>query len=241
MGIDKKYGEIMLSHMDNPEEIIQNILLYISRYRLTRLLTFYEMFKPTINLPGDIVELGVFRGESFLSFARMLECFCMGDRTKRIFGFDHFQGLQNISKEDGGNFPEVDKKVGGWCGSGYYDELIKLIELYDADRFMPLKRRMFLVEGDVIETIPKFVKDNPGVRISLLHFDLDLYEPTKVGLEYFYDLVVHGGVIIFDEYAFHEFAGETQAVDEFFKKRNIHPKLKGFEWFSNPGAYLIKE
>ena len=35
LGIDKKYGEIMLSHVDNPEEIIQNILLYISRYRLT--------------------------------------------------------------------------------------------------------------------------------------------------------------------------------------------------------------
>jgi hypothetical protein len=238
--IDKEYGRLLLSHMDNPEVIAQNILLYIKRYRLTRLLTLYEMFKPTINLPGDIVELGVFRGESLLTFARMLECFCMGDRTKRIFGFDHFRGLQKLREQDGRDFPEVDKKAGGWCGRSYYEELSKLIQLFDADRFMPLKQRIVLIEGDVIDTVPQFVKDNPGVRISLLHFDLDLYEPTKVGLEYLYDLVVPGGVIIFDEYAFHEFPGETQAVDEFMAKRKICPDLERFEWFSNPGAYFRK-
>ena len=32
------------------------------------------------------------------------------------------------------------------------------------------------------------VEENPGLRISLLHFDMDLYEPTKVALELLYDL-----------------------------------------------------
>ncbi|MEW5947230.1 MAG: TylF/MycF/NovP-related O-methyltransferase [bacterium] len=241
LAVDKEYGNILLGHMDEPEKIAQNILLYIKRIKLTRLLTYYELFKPTIDLPGDIVELGVFRGESLLTFARMLECFSMGDRNKMVYGFDHFKGLQDFSKEDGKSYKEVGKNVGGWCGGDYYQELKRLIELFDADRFVPLKQRIVLVEGDVKDTVPQFVRDNSGIRISLLHFDLDLYEPTKVGLEHLYDKVVPGGVIIFDEYSFRQFAGETIAADEFFKKRNLKPKLSKFPWFSNPGAYFFKE
>ena len=237
--IDNRYGQLLKKHFDHPEHIIQNIHLYIKRYHLTRLLQFYELFKMTINVPGEIVELGVFRGASLLSFARMLEAFCMGDRTKKVYGFDHFKGLQDFSEKDGIEYADHDKRKGGWCSADYYDELKELIELFDAERFMPMKERVILVEGDVRETIPEFVKQNPGIRISLLHFDLDLYEPTLVGLKHLYNKVVPGGVVIFDEYGFPEFAGETEAVDEFFGDKR--PKFKRFEWFSNPGAYFVKE
>ncbi len=239
--IDTRYANLLRGHFEKPEEIIKNIGLYIKRTKLTRLLTYYELFKPTIDLPGDIVELGVFRGESLLTFAKLLECFCMGDRVKKVFGFDHFKGLQNFTEQDGGDYHGVDKQKGGWCGSDYYEELRELMVLFDADRFVPMKERLSLVEGDVCETIPRFAEDNPGLRISVLHFDLDLYEPTRVGLQHFYDKVVPGGIIIFDEYAFHQFAGETAAVDEFMKERGITTRLRTFNWFSNPGAYMVKE
>ena len=47
-----------------------------------------------------------------------------------------------------------------------------------------------------LETIPKYKKDNPGFRISLLHLDLDTYQGTKIVLENFYDLVTPGGIIL---------------------------------------------
>lgn len=76
------------------------------------------------------------------------------------------------------------------------------------------------------------------MRISLLHFDVDLYKPTLTALEYFWDAVVPGGVVAFDEYGIPPWEGESKAVDEFFKDNNI--KLQRFDWCSNPGAFLIK-
>ena len=55
--------------------------------------------------------------------------------------------------------------------------------------------------------------DNPGVRISLLHFDCDLYRPTITALQCLWDLVVPGGIVAFDEYGIAPWEGESLAVD----------------------------
>jgi len=81
-------------------------------------------------------------------------------------------------------------------------------------------------------------KTCPGIRISLLHFDVDLYRPTLTALKKLWPLVVPGGIVVFDEYGIPPWEGESKAVDEFFKNQKI--ELKRFEWSSNPGAYLIK-
>ena len=67
--------------------------------------------------------------------------------------------------------------------------------------------------------------DNPEFKISLLHIDIDLYEATKIILELLYPKVVNGGVIIFDEYG--TFGGETIAIDEYFRGKNIEIFLEG--------------
>lgn len=50
--------------------------------------------------------------------------------------------------------------------------------------------------------------------ISLLYLDFDIYEPTKVAIEYLYPRVVKGGIIAFDELNCAEFPGETTALLE---------------------------
>jgi len=67
-----------------------------------------------------------------------------------------------------------------------------------------------LVKGDVRETIPDYVRSTPGLRISLLNLDVDLYEPTLIALEHLYPRVVSGGVVIVDEYAMPGFPGESR-------------------------------
>lgn len=59
--------------------------------------------------------------------------------------------------------------------------------------------------------------------IALLRLDGDWYESTKICLEAFYDLVVEGGFVIFDDYLTYE--GCKKAVDEFFQARGIDPFL----------------
>ena len=87
----------------------------------------------------------------------------------------------------------------------------------------------------------QFLQDTPGLRINLLHFDLDLYEPTLYTLEKLWDLVVPGGVVVFDEYGLPPWGGEATAFDEFRAKRNLTVKLHKFSWCLTPTAYCIKD
>ena len=68
--------------------------------------------------------------------------------------------------------------------------LVGAIGIFDQDRFIPYKDRIHLIKGDISETVPKYVKENPGMRISLLHFDVDIYQPTLTALESLWPLVV---------------------------------------------------
>ena len=94
-----------------------------------------------------------------------------------------------------------------------------------------------LIEGDIIETIPRFIKKNPQIRISLLHLDLDIYEPTIKSLDYLWDRLSKGGILIIDDY--NSVTGATDAVDEFIAKNKIKDNLFQTKYYFKP-SYIIK-
>ena len=222
----------------SPLEALNQFPIFARRTLLRRFISLYELFSRTINLPGDIVEVGVFRGWSLMCFANFLEVRNIGDRAKRVWGFDNFSGFTEFTAEDGAQYPGKDKVAGGFSAASHLEELKAAIEIFDRDRFIPWKKRIELVNGDVCETIPQFVKEHSGLRISLLNLDVDLYKPTLVALEHLYPLVVPGGVIILDEYGILEWGGESKAVEEFFSDRGV--TLQKLEWVSQPGAFIVK-
>jgi hypothetical protein len=190
-----------------------------------------------VNLPGDIVELGVFAGTSLMMWAKLLEVWNVNDRQKIVWGFDNWIGFNKLQKKDGKSDKQVGKQRGGWSAEKAEQILKELIDLFDQDRFVPYKPRIRLIKGDICQTIPRWKKSHPGVRISLLHFDADMYEPTMSGLRHLWPLVVKGGIVLFDEYGIPPWEGETKAVDEFFAGKI---EIKRFNWCSNPGGYIIK-
>lgn len=216
-------------------------LRYTSRRATAKFLSHYEIYKIIADLPGHIVELGVFKGESLLRFAQFSEIFNCYDRSFEIIGFDNFAGFTQILPQDGTEDIEGDKVVGGWSPREYKSELNDLIEYFDMTRLAPQKQRVRLIDGNIENTVPHFKKQNPNMRIKLLHLDADLYEPTKIGLENFWDNIVIGGCLLLDEYGFDLFGGEAAAVDEFFKTRGINARVKKFNFSDNPGGYVIKE
>ncbi len=221
------------------QEVCRNFSIYTRRIFLKRFLAHYEFFRMVVDLPGDIVELGVYRGTSLMSWANFLEIRNMGDRQKQVFGFDNFAGFTELTEEDGRIDDKTEKAIGGF-DSGVFEEILKdAISIFDKDRFIPYKPRVKLIKGDIEETVPRFVKDNPGLRICLLHFDCDMYSPTKVGLEYLWPLVVPGGVVLFDEYGIRPWEGESKAVDEYFAGKKVN--IRHLDWAPNPGGYIIKE
>ena len=240
---DDAVEAMLLAHFARFElsaiEAAKNFPIYARRTTLKRFLAHYEMFRMVVDLPGDIVELGVFRGSSLMTWANLLEIRNMGDRQKQVFGFDNWSGFKDLHAKDGKEDRRVDKVGGGFDGSSYEAALEDAIRVFDSDRFIPHKARVKLIKGDIEKTVPQFVRDNPGLRVSLIHFDCDVYVPTRVGLEHFWPLVVPGGVVIFDEYGIRPWEGESKAVDEFFEGKEV--QLRKLDWSPNPGAYVIKK
>ena len=210
------------------------------RQMLKRFLAHTELFKQTLDVPGDIAELGVFRGLGLMTWANLLEAYCIGDRTKTVYGFDNWKGFQGLAPEDGQEVNSVQKLNGGFSPEKYYEELKEAIAIFDADRFIPWKPRVKLIVGNIEETVVSFTKENTGVRFSLIHFDCDLYKPTKVALENLWSLLSRGGIMLFDEYAIPDWAGETKAVDEFFADKP-EVKIKTLSWTNTPAGYIVKE
>ena len=233
---DETLRALLKQHLDD-HDLIANLASFGRRMHFMKPFAHYEVFQKVRDLPGDIVECGVYKGSSLLTFARFLETFCPGDRTRKVIGFDHFKGLAIRSEKDGAD-ARVSNTPEGWNASGFQETLYALVDAFNQDSFVPQRARVELVDGDVSETAGRYAAENPGLRISLLHLDMDLYAPTLAALEAFWPRIVTGGVVLFDEFAIREWPGETEAVETFFK--GAVPRIEKFGWTSAPGGFLVK-
>jgi len=201
--------------------------------RLGKILTRYELFKKTLRLPGDIVECGVFKGSSFLMFLKFLKIHCFGSE-KKVIGFDFFGDTKTkVVDTLSDNDAEMMKKL---FKSSKFQGITKENILHQANQIY--QDHGVLIDGDIKKTARCYVKNNPGSRISLLHLDLDVAEPTYAALEALWDRVVKGGVVILDEYAIDKWS-ESNAVDLFFKDKDV--TIQTEPWMRTPSAFIIKQ
>ena len=222
-------------------ELFRNFPIATPRFNIARFIAHYEIFKKIIDVPGVIIDLGVFQGSSTFTWAKLCEIFCPTDIRKTVVGFDTFSGFSKINIEDGPEDPAQDVVPGGYFGGSSVEaDLMVAQEAMNYDRHLRHKNRIEFIKGDVCETIPKYsTEKGEGLKIALLNLDLDLYEPTRIALDYFVPRMTRGGIIIVDEYAVDTFGGETKAVDEYFmKKFGKHPRIIKFPWHSNPTGFI---
>jgi hypothetical protein len=140
----------------------------------------------TAKIPGDIAEVGVFRGGT----ARVI-CEAKGDRALHLF--DTFEGLP-----EPGEIDSVFRKGEYACSlesvRSYLEGLprVQFYKGYFPATGEPVKDRLF----------------------SFVHLDVDLYESSAQALAFFYPRMSPGAVIISHDYV--EFPGVRNAFDEFF-------------------------
>jgi hypothetical protein len=203
--------------------------------RLAKFIAHYEAFKMVLDVPGSIVECGVFKGTSFARFAMLREL--LGNRfSAKLVAFDVFS--DSYPKTD---FAEDAAVRDHWVATAGpssigTDQLEEVLKRQNVTNFE-------LVAGDVLETVPRYVREHPGMKISLLNLDIDFVEPTRCVLENFYERVMPGGVILLDNYAGedaagHSIHGDTKGIDDFFRGRNV--KIRRFAFAARP-CYIIKE
>tara|TARA_B110000263_G_C15301910_1_gene508409 strand:- start:856 stop:1518 length:663 start_codon:yes stop_codon:yes gene_type:complete len=195
--------------------------------RISKILAHYEIYKTIKEIPGEIVECGVFKGASYLRFAMFREIFG-NPFSKKIVGFDTF-----------GKFPETsyqeDKKARKQFIDSAGDNSISKDQLSKILDHKGINKNVDLIEGDITETVPAYVKSNPELKISLLNLDTDIYEPAVSILEHLYPRITRGGILMLDDYGTHP--GETKAVDEYFHNKEV--EIKKFSFTMTP-CYIVK-
>lgn len=218
-------------------DVLKHYPAFIQRRDLPRLLAHYEMFKLIADLPGSIVELGVFRGAGLFTWSMLLETFCPGDRSRKAYGFDHFAGYK-YGSEDGAAKPWTERTAGVIEPNRAL--AMGLAELHNRDNLLPGVERCRIIDGDISLTVPRFVEEAQGVRIAMLYFDVNVYQPTMIGLEHLYPLVMPGGVVAFNGYGAPPWQGEAQAIEEYFAKHGGQPVMRKFPFSTHPSAFFIK-
>ena len=203
---------------------------------LGKLLHRYDFFCKTKDLPGDIVEIGVFKGSGIATFSKFLDIYCPNS-NKKILGFDIF------NPDNSDIILEKDNQIDKTHMNIVYNRVEKddrtLQSVTERLDQMEMNKKFILIEGDIEETLPTFLLQNPGFRISLLYIDVDIERPTYIALKYLWDRILPGGIILFDEYEYHKFS-ESCGVEKFLKEKNLKYNLKSTNWIA-PTSFLIKE
>ena len=198
----------------NDVEKLSNFAKYVPRQTLTTFISKYEMFKTVLPIQGSIVECGVYLGGGLMTFAQLSAILEPVNHRRKIIGFDTFSGIAELSSGDEGATSVHAKPAGFSLDADVYDDLTRCIALYDSNRFISHIPKVFLVKGNIKETLPKYLDDNPHTVVSLLFLDVDLFEPTKVALDCLVPRMPKGAVIGFGELNDKEWPGETLALSE---------------------------
>jgi len=159
-------------------------------------------------VPGDLVECGVWRGGSMMVIALTLVDLNATDRDLHLF--DTFTRTPDPGEED--------VVISGVRAADIIDE----IRAAKAFRYLPMAEveqllgdtgypvgRLHFVPGLVEDTIPVAAPE----AIALCRLDTDWYASTAHELEHLWPRIAPGGVLLIDDYG--EFMGARKAVDEY--------------------------
>lgn len=164
------------------------------------------------NIPGDIVECGVWRGGSMQACARTL--LSVGEDERELYLFDTYEGMTPPTAEDLRRDGRPARELLDAQGKDRPIWAVASLEDVQAGfGHVPYpKERVHYVRGRVEDTVPGQAPE----QIAILRLDTDWYASTKHELEHLYSRLVSGGVLLIDDYGYWQ--GSRQAVDEFLDK-----------------------
>ncbi len=195
--------------------------------RLQKIAARYELLRMVEDVPGDIVECGVYKGSGLYTLAK-LSSFMTPQAARKIVGFDFFGENRAVSMREKKDKEVLDRHDTNWTPQKTILENLAAAGITNVE----------LVAGDVVKTTARYAKENLGFRIALLYLDVDNYEGTLGILQNFYPLVTPGGIVVFDEYGLRN-NGESDAVSEYFK--GSEQELFSLPGIRTPTAYMVKE
>lgn len=227
-----------MSHLFDLEAEFLQLFESCRTETMTSIERMYALYQATAHVldqqvPGDLVECGVWRGGSVMLMASTL--LARGCTERTIWLYDTFDGAS----------PPGDEDVQDMSGRPAKDILAERARSED-DPFWALAPRAIVennlrgtgypldhfrfVEGDVLMTIP----DQVPARLALLRLDTDWYQSTRHELEQLYPRLSPNGVLIVDDYGY--WRGARKATDEYFRTIGSRPLLSRIDYTGRIGV-----
>lgn len=214
-----KFFETYIKSPIPDNEKLANIGLFVKRQDLSKQLFFNEIYHQIVNIHGVIIEFGVRWGQNLVTLNNLRGIYEPYNHSRKIIGFDTFQGFQKINSKDGNH--EVIQQGAFAVTENYENYLQEVLEYHESECPLNHIKKNFLIKGDATITLPKYLEEHPETIIAFAYFDMDIYEPTKKCLELIKPYLTKGSIIGFDELNDPQFPGETIALREVFGTQNI--------------------
>jgi hypothetical protein len=213
-------------------ELLDNLPLYASRHAVGRVLLMHSLYERILDVHGVILLFGVRWGRDLAILQSLRSLLEPGNSTRRIIGFDTFEGFPSVSALDG------DARSGDYgVSEGHAEALEELLRDRDAEEGNPYPRRE-IVQGDATVTLTAWLEEHPETVVAMAYFDMDLYEPTRACLEALAPYITRGAVIGFDEVAHPGWPGETAALREVIGLDKV--RLRRTRFAGTPSFFVVE-
>ena len=198
--------------------------VFANRIAVTAALSRIELFKMVQDIPGAIIECGVYKGNSlmlYMQLSMILEPYAI---NRSIIGFDTFSGFASIDAQEDPS--DINENMFSDTDESIIQDMIDANDLVRPVNRIP---RCEIIKGDIMETVPAFPKTRPDLVVAMLILDTDLYSSTKVALETFLPFMPKGAIVVLDEVAYRNFPGETSALREVLDLNKVELKRLPFD------------
>lgn len=168
------------------------------------------------NVPGDLIETGVWRGGATIFMRAVLKAYCVTDR--KVWLADSFEGLPKPN-------PQLYPADEGDRHHTMTQLAVSLDEVKNNfAKYGLLDDQVCFLKGWFRETLP----NAPIRKLAVMRLDGDMYESTMDALKYLYPKLSQGGYVIIDDYGYIESC--RQAVEDFRRSKDIQDKIIPIDW-----------
>ena len=171
-----------------------------------KLYYLYSFFLQSSAVLGDVVECGVYRGGTASLLVNLMRDKC---KNKKLHLFDTFNGIPNCN-------PELDAHQTGDFG----DTTLETVKDAVGNENLVVYH---------VGTIPDTFGGCDTMVVSFVHIDVDVHKAYVDCLEFFWQRLSVGGVMVLDDYGHPNTTGARKATDDFFADKKEKPitLLKG--------------
>jgi hypothetical protein len=155
-----------------------------------------------LNLAGDFVECGVYRGDMTWMITQTVD---LQTRGKTFYIYDTFSGFDTRYSSEA-DFPEVP----GFFHFVADEYRVPGIEDHVRSRF---RNQPYIVVTKGV--VPDILHEVAPDRIAFLHLDMNSPRAETGALEILFERITPGGIIIFDDYGWKAFHRQKEAADQF--------------------------